>query len=502
MWGPFTGQSIIKPTLISYSMILSRFRLIFLAAVFFGFSFASAQVAHVNFSSTDKELEHAFNWAKEMANHYKGADTDPAGPWYEAALPSRNAFCMRDAAHQSIGAEILGMSKQNLNMFSLFAKNISAGKDWCSYWEINKFGKPAPEDYRNDKEFWYNLPANFDVIFATWRLYNWTGNKDYINNPTFVHFQEKTVKEYINTWLLSTDSLLTRPAQLHIPSPYNEQDYFHSCRGLPSYSEGIPDMRTGIDLVAALYRGLQTYSDILASKRLHQEAKLYAQKAESYRKRLEADWWNNKQGHYSLYYSSDGKFVQDGPIPYLLWFDALKDNDRIKRHMTQIASSESNVETTSYYPYLFYKYGEWDQARKYILYLSASTTPRREYPEVSFGVIDGIVQGLMGISPDAQNNTISTLFKSNSKGSATLNNLPVLQTTVKITHSNTYQSAITNSGKNSIKWKAMFSGNYRHASVNGAVQIPINETNAQGKVMCWVQVNVKPGMQIKVDVKP
>ncbi|WP_157766440.1 hypothetical protein [Pedobacter ginsengisoli] len=484
------------------TVILSRYRLILLTIAFYGFSFASAQVVAVNFTSSDKDLERAFNWAKETALNYRGADTDPAGPWYEAALPSRYAFCMRDASHQCIGAEILGMGRENLNMFTLFAQNISAAKNWCSYWEINKHGRPAPEDYRNDKEFWYNLPANFDVLFATWRLYKWTGNKYYLNHPSFVLFQKKTVKEYIDTWVLSADSLLTRPAHLHTPIPYNENDYFHSCRGLPSYSEGIPNMKTGIDLIAAIYRGLQTYSDILSYKGQHKEAKLYAMKADHYRERLEADWWNKNQGHYYLYYSSEGKFVKDGPVPYLLWFDALKDTSRIKRHMKQIASAVSNVETTSYFPYLFYKNGEWDQARRYLLYLSDPTTPRREYPEVSFGVIDGIVQGLMGISPDAQTNTISTLFRSNSKGSASLNSLPVLQTIIKVTHNNERQTIICNSGKKSIKWKALFMGNYPHAIINGIAQASKKETNAQGKVMSWVLAEVKPGKQITVNVKP
>ena len=119
-------------------MILDRYRLILLMLILFRFSSASAQV---NFTSSDKDMERAFNWAKEMALHYKGDNNDPVGYWYEAALPSRFAFCMRDVSHQSIGAEILGLSKENLNMFSLFAKNISASKDWCSYWEINKMGK-------------------------------------------------------------------------------------------------------------------------------------------------------------------------------------------------------------------------------------------------------------------------------------------------------------------------------------------------------------------------
>lgn len=479
-------------------MNLRRYKSIFFALIFYGCSGAWAQVS---FTSSDKEVERAFTWAREMALHYKGAKTDPVGPWYEAALPTRYAFCMRDAAHQSVGAEILGMSSENRNMFTLFAKNISVEKNWCSYWEINKWGNPAPADYRNEKEFWYNLPANFDVLFATWRLYQWTGTKYYINDPAFMRFQQKTVGEYIDTWVLAADSLLKRPAHLHTPTPYNGKDDFQSCRGLPSYSEGIPDMKTGVDLVAALYRGLQTYADILASKGQYNEAKKYARKAEQYRQALEADWWNNKEARYYAYYGGNGKFSNDNPGPFLLWFDALKDTARVRAHLAQIAATNINVETTSYFPVLFYNNGDWATARKYILYLSDPATPRREYPEVSFGVIEGIVQGLMGITPDAQNGTISTLFKTTSGGTASVNNLPVLQTTVNITHINDHQSAITNLGRRSFKWKAIFTGNYKYAAVNNVLRATKRETDKQGKAISLVQVVVKPGKHVKIGVK-
>lgn len=146
-----------------------------------------------------------------------GGKTDPVGPWYEAALPGRFAFCMRDVSHQSIGAEILGLAPENTNMFTLFAKNISENKDWCSYWEINKWGKPAPADYKNDKEFWYNLPANFDVIAALWKLYLWTGDKEYIEGDVFTNFYKKSLNKYIKRWVLTPDSLLTRPSHPNAP---------------------------------------------------------------------------------------------------------------------------------------------------------------------------------------------------------------------------------------------------------------------------------------------
>jgi len=486
------------------STILSLTCRIFIPAAVLGIVSFSAVMGldnGVKFSSSDKKMEQAFVWAKSMALHYKGHPNDPVGPWYESALPPRDAFCMRDVSHQSIGAEILGLKLENRNMLTLFASNISASKNWCSYWEINKSGKPAPEDYRNDHEFWYNLPANFDVLYASWRLYLWTGDKYYINNPAFVHFQEKTVKEYINTWVLSADSMLNRPAHPNAPVPFNESDSFHRCRGLPSYSEGVANLKTGADLLAALYRGLLTYSAILAEKGHQKEAALYIHKAEKYRQQLEANWWDEKDKLYYTYYSNDGHFGKDEGETFLLWFDALKDNARVTQTLAHLSSKTWNVENTSYLPLIFYNKGSWDKARDYILYLSDETTARREYPEVSFGVIEGIVQGLMGIAPNARTHSVSTIYKTTDAGNASVSNLPLLNTVVNVAHLDTHQSSLTNSGKQQLKWKAMFYGSYHHAYVDHKLVTIRQETDLQGKIISFVETAVKPGQQVKVSLK-
>src|SRR5258708_39356340 len=135
-----------------YIMGLLKYKAVFTLFILcmFSFSHAFAQEKGVVFTSSDKDLERAFKWAKEMALHYKGQPGDPVGPWYESALPPRDAFCMRDVSHQAIGGAILGLDAENKNMLTLFAKNSSAPKNWCSWWEINKHGVPAPEDYRSD----------------------------------------------------------------------------------------------------------------------------------------------------------------------------------------------------------------------------------------------------------------------------------------------------------------------------------------------------------------
>lgn len=458
---------------------------------------AAAQPA---FTSSDKAMEKAFNWAKEQALHYRGAAADPVGPWYESALPPRSAFCMRDVSHQCIGAEILGLSRENVNMFNLFAGNISQSKDWCSYWEINKWNKPAPDDYRNDKEFWYNLPANFDVLNASWRMYLWTDNSHYIDAPAFVNFQQRSVNEYINSWVLAADSLLKRPAHPNAPIPYNESDSFHRCRGLPSYSEGVQNLKTGVDLVAALYRGMITYSDILTLKGKNKEAAVYAQKAQKYLERLEADWWSDKDGQYYTYLSNTGQFGKDEGETFLLWFDALKDSARAGKTLDRVTAARINVENMSYYPFLFYKFGRWGKARDYILLLSDPSTARREYPEVSYGIIEGVVQGLMGISPDARTRTLATVYKTDAPGDASIGNVPLLNTNISLSHLSRRQSVIKNTGAQPFKWKAMFYGSFKRATVNGKTMAVKTGKDLQNKPVSFVETAVKPGQNLNVKV--
>ena len=497
----------------------------------------------LNFRSSDTAMTRAFQWAKQMALHYKGNPSDPVGPWYESALPPRFAFCMRDVSHQCIGGELLGLSRENKNMFTKFVGNISGSKDWCSYWEMDKWNKPAPADYRNDKEFWYNLDANFDLLHACWRMYLWTGDTTYIKNPVFRNFIDKSMHEYIDRWVLQPDSLLTRPAHPNHPIPFDETDAFHRCRGLPSYSEGVPNLKLGIDLGAAIYRSMLSYADILQLDGKLTEAQLYRQKATAYRSHIDSDWWDANQSLYNTYYTNDDKFGKGEGETFLLWFDALKDTSRQKNTITHLLSMDLNVENLSYLPLQFYRTGYWNEARKYILHLADPSTARREYPEVSYGVIEAIVQGLMGLDANAATGTVTTLYRATdvprasiparaavpSRASipsratvpahasiaslgtvsprasdtptAQLTDVPIFHnTTINIEHRGARFSSLRNNGNTPLQWKAMFSGSFRHARLGTRV-IPLKtETNGAGQPLSFIETTVPAHSRQSVSV--
>ena len=458
----------------------------------------TADAQGVRFGSSDTAMTRAFHWAKEQALHYKGKPGDPVGPWYESALPPRDAFCMRDVSHQSVGGAILGLDAENKNMLTLFAQNISGAKDWCTYWEMNKKGVPAPDDYRSDREFWYNLDANFDVLWATWRLAVWTGDTSYTEAPVFRNFQEKTVGPYIDSWVLAADSLLTRPAHPNAPVPYDESDKFDRCRGLPSYSEGIPNMKVGVDLVAALYRGLMTYAYILHRRDRDANVQVYLERAERYRAHLEADWWDDSLGRYHTWYSNDGRFGLGEGETFLLWFDALRDTARARRTIDHLASVKWNMENTSYLPFLFYREGYWDTARQTILYLADPHTQRREYPEVSFGVVQAVVMGLMGVDVLPGTRTVSTFYRHSGDGGAWLADLPVLGTNISVRHTGRGKSVLSNTGSKALVWRAEFSGMHTKATVGGRTMPMQQQQDKWGRTVSYVEVPVAAGGHVVV----
>lgn len=456
--------------------------------------------AQIVFRSSNPSLEAAFKWAQQTALSYKGHKDDPVGPWYESALPPRSAFCMRDVAHQCIGGEILGMSAENRNMLTLFAKNISQGKDWCSYWEMNKYGKPAPEDYRNDKEFWYNLNANFDIMNACWRMYLWTGNKLYINDPAFRNFHEKSVHEYINTWILQVDSLLARPAYPNAPIPFNENDAFHRCRGLPSYSEGVPHLKMGVDLIAALYRGLETYASILETSGQRDKATVYRRNAEQYRRHIESNWWDQQAQQYQTHITNDGAFGKGEGETFLLWFDALKDSTRARRTVEHLVSKDWNVENLSYFPVVLSRYGYYEQALRYILHLSDARTERREYPEVSFGVVEGIIQGLMGVGADARYNRVVTLFNGQPADTLIAENIPVLSGHITVReHRNS--ATLEHKGKTAIVWRVKFSGRYNFIKAGNRKIKALQELDKRGNFISFADLKLEPGKVMTASVE-
>lgn len=459
----------------------------------------TAQNKAVHFTNTDTALQTAFNWAKATALQYRGNAQDAVGPWYEAALPSRNAFCVRDFSHQCIAAAALGMQKENENMLQQFIRNISASKDWCTYWEIDKWNKPCPADYKNDSAFWYNLNANFELLYTSERLYQWTGNRTLINAPATTYFLERTLNEYIRKWQLQPGSLLTRPGIANKRSNYKAGDNYTGYRGLPSYVESVDGLLMSADLLAAMYRACISGAFISRIENSLAKSKEYLALATGYQKQLQQNWKNGSS--YSTFYTADGKFGTGEGALFLLWYNALQDVKERKAIIEQLLALQLNVESQSYLPRILYQHGYGGDARNIVLHLANPATKRREYPEVSFGIVEGIVQGLMGIDAVASSNTVTTCNNSQGSDTAAVTDLSLLNTTISLVHNGSSGSVITNTGSRAFNWTAVFKGSHRYIFVDGKRMRAESFIHLSAEAYSRVTVKIKPGRRVEAGIK-
>lgn len=449
----------------------------------------------VTFKSSDKKLEKTFEWAKEKALSYSHASGDKVGPWYEAALPNRQAFCMRDVSHQTQAAEILGLSAENYNMMHLFVNNISESKDYCSWWEIDKDGKPAPVDYENDKEFWYNLNANFDIIDACNRLYEWTGDESYIKQKEFVNFFEVSLNQYIERWRLAPEDIMSRPVYMNSPSPFDKNKSFHTCRGLPSYVENKAGITMSADLIAMLYKGFVAYAEIKEKQGL--DSKKYRETAEKYRQILEEKWWNENKQHYETLYTENDEYHLGEGETFILWYDIANNPQRVTATLENLFKEEFNVENRSYFPVLYSKYGFNQKAYEELIAVGDPKTERRDYPEVSFGIVDGTITGLMGIKVDASSNVIETCHKHPKEETIMhVNQLPTFSQSIEVEHKGNSKTIFKNKGNNSITWKGKFKGSHEQLYKNGEEQDVIYEEDLLGNKYTYILQDIKPGEKV------
>ncbi len=456
-----------------------------------GFRPATRPASPLELDTPDAGLSAAFSWAKGQALDYvfpAAVHGDPVGDWYEAALPSRFAFCMRDVSHQAAGAHALGLAAFNRNMLGKFARAVAPSRDYCSYWEIDKWDRPAPVDYKNDRDFWYNLTANFDVLDACWRQFLWTGDRTYVDDPAFLSFYARTVDDYIRAWDKDGDGI-----------PEHRPEY--CARGLGGYDEGPFSDRAlyASDLVAAMARAFDSYAGILDVRGETSAAASFRSRAAAVRGAYDRDWWSAERGRYA-----DGR-VQGGALVFqdLIWngvfplyFGAVPAGPRRDATLRRIVEAEpEGIEIESYLPEVLYRLGRDEAARARLLALADPAKPRRDYPEVPFALVGAVVTGLMGVRPDAASGAVETRSGlTAATPRADLKGLPVLDAVIDVRHEGRTRTTLTVHSGRGFVWRAAFDGRWDELEIDG-VRTPVRAAGRDeaGRAVSWVEIEMPAG---------
>jgi hypothetical protein len=446
----------------------------------------------LDISSSGKKLVDVFHWAREQAMAYAFDNGDPVGPWYEAVEPGREAFCIRDTCHQAVGAQALGLERFTLNMLRRFAEGVSDSKDWCSYWEIDRFNHPAPVDYENDASFWYNLPANFDLVDCCFRMYVWSGEQAYIDDPVFLNFYRRTVYDYVQRWDLDFDHIMTRPRLLNVRGVLDPEAKFPKNRGIPGYNEQDHTFVLGFDVVQTERAAFLGYAHLQQARMNAREANLFLKKAAQFTKLIEAAWWNKTDNCFYQRVNAGHKLEGCGgrrlmgQTPRLQW-------------RTDVVSSASDFVTAA-------------DANTEMARLLDLSHARLEYPEVSFTRVGDIVTHAMGIRLQYESPLLSavvgdwvemTVRTMSGLGTAIewaeITNLPIRACTVAVRHDGTRKTTLTNQSGPALIWRPMFEGRHETLLVNGTAEKALAETDAAGKAVSSVRVAVGAGGQISVE---
>jgi hypothetical protein len=442
-------------------------------------------IGRIEFSSSFAALDTGFAWAKAQALAY-AFEGDPVGAWYEAALPGREAFCMRDVSHQAIGALALGLAPHTKNMMRKFAENIAESRDWASYWEIDRYDRPAPVDYRSDDDFWYNLPANFDVIHSIARIFEWTGDRDYVTGSVFLRFYHHSLTDYVAAWDLDGDGMM-------------ESAESNGYRGIPTYWEGGgPRALTGGDLVAAQYAANVAFAETLALRGEEAAARPFRDAAERLRRTYNDEWWNDATGRFHTAIVQDGSF-DPSPLPlgqvFPLYFGIIEPGERRDRVIDSLPDGEI-IEINSYLPEVYYRSGRTEKAFSYLMWQLDPERPRREYPENSFTAIGTVVRYLMGIHPIASDGVIETKSRLPPEVEwAEVTHVPVLANEVGVRHVGLTETRFRNESGKTIRWRAVLPGTHETIDVDGQRTSPVVRTSDGEGVESAIEVDVPPGFE-------
>jgi hypothetical protein len=403
---------------------------------------------------------------------------------------------MRDVSHQTEGAAALGLYAANRNMLRLFAQSPAKERDWAAYWEIAGDGRPSPADYLSDSDFWFNLPANFDVLDATVRMWRWTGDDAYRNDSVFQRFFRITMSDYIKVWQLTPDTILKRP---RIANQRQEDGRFVHSRGIPSYTEGSRDFIFGTDLLAAEYRAIRSFQEIAASANNRKLAQDMQPTADAIQKLLERVAWSETQNHYLGTIRRDLTGSGSGDA-LVLYFGAAKNPAHLRGALDYLSSpsywQHINVEEESYVPLTLFRYGRDDAAYQVLADISSPKKVRREYPEISYSVIEALVSGVMGLEPAHNQDAFDVLTLSRlptDHDRATLSDVLIRKNHLDITHTGRSSTRLKNVSGPAVRWRAAFSGTASRLHVDGTAVAAKQSTLSGGTVISWADVTVPSG---------
>ncbi|UKS27157.1 hypothetical protein LOZ80_37830 [Paenibacillus sp. HWE-109] len=472
--------------------------------------------------SSNEQLKSAFHWAKSKAKSYVRTgmegliNQDETGrhlpeiksyiPSYWAGYAHRSAFYSRDMAHQMSGAHLLGLVLENFSMLKAFAGTASELHQWYPAWALNFDGSLFQLDYRNANEFVREVPAVFELVEKAYNLYLWTGDENYLNDTTLWTYYTKSVTDFIR---LHDNQLINEVAEGTGRGIFD---------GAASYDEhcGEAIVEAG-DGIASQYQALLAYAQLSKAKGDIANYEAFNDKASALKTYFNTDWGVRgiESGYVRGYEASGQAYSSFGKEAS--WFMPMKKlteaGERTDQFLILIDSmcempgqAPANIEAFTYLPDTFFPYGQNELGWKWMKFIIdrldepheiSSQGTNGDYPEVSYTLISQTIEGLMGVTPNAPHNGLSSLSRLPQEIQwLAVNHLALGDCDIYLRHDGATKSTLrNNSAASAVSWEAQFVGVCRIILVNGlAMKAEIKTVN--GVMISCVTVQVAVGESV------
>lgn len=448
----------------------------------------AAPSSNLTLNSSSTFLNNTFTWAKGQALSLVQTGNSGDIACYWAGYLSRNAFYGRDTAHQMFGAHLLGLDNENFTMLKQFAGSATSARIYYPLWSFGFDGSIFATDYKSDTNFVRELPTPFELVERAYQQYLWTNNTNYINDSTLWTYYQNTLGNFITNHDQNSNGLA------------DENNSGSFWNGIPTYNEqsGEYGIEAG-DSAGSQLQATLAYSNIQKARGDSTGAATTLATANNLKNYFNTNWFDTSAGRYIRVKSTTTTYSDFGKenswfMPMKLIIGAGQAADSYVDYVNSSVHlrTQFNVEAYSYLPEAFFKWGHNEQGWSWLQYIMNS---RNTYPEISYTIIGHIADGLMGITPNAPNNSISTLPRlPQALTWVELNHIPLGTNDVYVKHDlNGNKTTFTNnSGSATISWNAQFYGDFSSLNVNGTSQ-PAYNTVINGKTVSYVTVSVPVG---------
>jgi len=473
-------------------------------------------------TSSNQELEASFKWAMAKTKqfvmtgrnglvnrdeyHNDGSGRADYLPSYWAGYFDRTAFYSRDFLHQAVGAKLAGLEDENFSMFKIFAEHSTEARKWYTLWAVNFDGSPHTIDYKDDDYFVREVPAQFEFVEKAYQQYLWTGDKRYIDDPSLWQFYTKVLTDYI---------------ELHDDQSPNgiAEGYGGIFEGSATYNErGEFPIEAG-DGIGSQYQATVAYAAMLEAKGLLGQASQWQEKAQQLKDYFNQDWSvidpSQPLENYVNIVQKDGVKLNDFGKENS-WFMPMKKitepgarndkyldfiSDKLGEGIGTNPDAPNNLEAYTYLPETFFPYHRNEEAWKWMQYIIdrkdvAHERPTQgtngDYPEISYTFVSNTVEGLMGISPNANEHYVTTESHLPKEVDwLDVDYLLMGEHELKVKHVGQSESTLTNRANHPLQWQAQFYGEHKQLMVDGKLT-PAQQHRVNGVALSYVVVELGP----------